>query len=300
MRRAFVGLSTLIILLAGQVSAAAPPKISVTPFLQPVQIGSEATKDFSVSYANDSDKNQQLALSVADFGSLDKTGGVAFVGQEFSQLLDKYALSPWLKLSTQDLTLPPHKSASVTATIHNGSDLAPGGHYAAIVATVVSPDGNAGNQVSLKPKVTSLILAVKTGGEKYDMRLTNIAHDGNLLDLPSQILVTFRATGNVHVVPRGIIYLKDHRGKVVARGAINEQSGYVLPDTNRTFTVPLTRVSSPSLLGMRYHIQVDYRYDGLDSFASKQTSIHFVNPWLIVVILLIIAGISFVYRRFRK
>jgi hypothetical protein len=300
MRRLFVSLCLLICLTAGHAAAATPPKITVTPFLQLVQIGSEPSKDFSVAYTNDSAVPQQLALSVADFGSLDQTGGVAFVGSEFSQLLDKYTLSPWLKLSKTTVDLKPYQTTGIKATIVNDSKMGPGGHYAAIVATIVTTDGTGGNQVSLKPKVTSLVLATKTGGEKYDMKLTDIDHDGNLLDLPSQVQVAFRATGNVHVVPRGIIYIKDHGGKVIAKGAINEQSGYVLPDTSRTFTVPLTKVASPSLLGMRYHIQIDYRYDGLDRFAGKQTSLHFVNPWLIVVALPILAVTSFAYRRFRK
>ena len=275
--------------------------ITVSPFLQTVQIGSEASKDFNITYTNESSQPQKLALSVADFGSLDQSGGVAFVGNASGRIINKHILSPWLSLSANEITLTSHQKTAVTATILNDSGMGPGGHYAAVIATVLAPDSSDKNQVSLKQKITSLVFAVKTGGEKYDLKLQNIDSNRRLFKLPSEVDITIRATGNTHVVPRGIVYLKNKSGRVIARGVINQESGYVLPDSTRIFRVQLNKIAPAKLWDTTYSLQVDYRYDGIDKFATKTTSIHYINlPVILVLILLLTGVIYFIARNMRQ
>lgn len=293
-----IGLVVLVV-QASSVSAAIPPKITVTPFLQEVRIGAEPTKNFDITLTNDSNQPQKLALSVADFGSLDLTGGVAFVGSGAGQLLDKYALSKWLVLNVNTLSLAAHQSKKITATIINDSQLKPGGHYAAIVATVLSPSGQGQANVSLKQKISSLVLAIKTGGEKYDLSLQNIDSNGNLFKLPTEAYLTIKATGNVHVVPRGIVYLKSG-SKVIAKGVINQESGYVLPGTTRAFTVQLDKLTSANFWNTAYKLQVDYRYDGIDRYASKSASVTYINSWWLIIVIVLAVTIRQLVTRLRR
>ena len=285
-------------------AAVSNSEISVAPFLQEVQIDNNAPKNFNVGYSNDSNESQDLVLSVVDFGSLDKTGGVAFVGSNFGKLQDKYGLSKWLTLSENQITLLPHEKKQVQAIIVSDPAMSPGGHYAAIVATVLKPSSGSKNEVSLKQKISSLVFATKTGGEKYDIKLSNIDSDRSLLHLPAEADITIQSTGNVHVVPRGNVYLKDSSGAVLSKGVINEESGYVLPDTSRVFTVKLNKISSPKPWVSSFNMQVDYRYDGIDQYATKSTSFKTINP---VLILLIVASFGFIFviikivsNRFKK
>lgn len=282
-------------------AAAAPSQeVSVSPFLQEVRIsGSEPTKNFDISYTNDSSKNQTLVLSVVDFGSLDQTGGVAFAGSGLSQLFDKYTLSHWLILPNNNIVLAPGQKTTVTPVISNEGSLAPGGHYAAIVATVLDPDSGSSNNVSVKQKISSLVLAVKTGGEKYDLSLAKIQTNGNLLRLPDQVDLTIRGTGNTHVVPRGVVTLKDGN-KIISRGVINQESSFLLPATTRDFTSELHQLSKPSWLHHSLTLQVDYRYDGLDKFATKTVMIRYYSAYFWTVIFLIIAVLVVAWRHFRK
>ena len=269
--------------------AATPPELSVSPFLQEIKIGAnDPAKSFSVQFSNDSDQSQELEISVADFGSLDQTGGVLFVGSKFSQLLDKYTLAHWLTLSADSLNLAAHQKALVTATINNDSSLAPGGHYAAIVATLLSQSGGGKNQVSVKQKISSLVLATKTGGERYDLRLEKIQQNGSFVNLPDQVALTFKDPGNTHVVPRGIVYLKDNGGKIIKKGIINEQSGYVLPSSDRVFMVDLKKITLPNFWNRSYKLQVDYRYDGFNKYASKQIKVSVLNPVLIALLAIVL------------
>lgn len=291
-----VGLATV------SAKAAKSPQsgITVSPFLQTAQIGAEASKDFNISYTNESNQPQRLVLSVADFGSLDQSGGVAFVGNATGKTISKHILSPWLNLSDSEINLASHQKAAVKASLINDTSMGPGGHYAAVIATVLEPDSN-GNQVSLKQKITSLVFAIKTGGEKYDLKLQNIGSNRSLFRLPTEADVTIRATGNVHVVPRGIVYLKNKSGRVIARGVINQESGYVLPDSSRIFRVPLNKIAPARLWDTTYSLQVDYRYDGIDRFASKTVLIHYINlPILFVLILILTGAIYYVARNMRQ
>jgi hypothetical protein len=277
-------------------AASSKPEITVTPFLQNVQIGSEPSKSFDIVYANDSNNVRQLSLSVVDFGSLDQTGGVAFVGP--SLLLNKYNLSPWLQLSVDTLNIAPRQTASVTAVVTNDNAMGPGGHYAAVVATVVNGNGSNANQVSLKQKISSLVFVTKTGGEKYDLSLQQVGSNSGLFRLPTEAYLTIKATGNTHIVPRGIVYLKDKSGKVLSKGEINQESGFVLPGTSRVFTVKLNKLASARPWSTSYKLQVDYRYDGIDQFASKNFTIHSFNPAMFVIFLILLAAAVWVVYKF--
>ena len=57
--------------------------LSVTPAFQEVVLNEEKTEiRFPVTLTNRSSRDYLLTLSVLDFGSLDETGGVAFLGAE--------------------------------------------------------------------------------------------------------------------------------------------------------------------------------------------------------------------------
>jgi hypothetical protein len=95
------------------------------------------------------------------------------------------------------------------------------------------------------------------------------------------------------------VYLKDRSGKVISRGVINQESGYVLPDTTRIFTVELNKLASAKLWDTSYNLQADYRYDGLNVYASKKTSLRYLSPSLVLLALFIVALVVAI-RRHKK
>ncbi len=262
--------------------------ITISPFLHEVRFSAdEATKDFSIEITNSTNQPQKLSLSVLDFGSLNDSGGVVFAGTDASTIVKKYGLATWLQLAQKNLTLNPNETTNIQATIINDTTMAPGGHYAAIIASIDGPLGRS-NEISINQRLSSLILATKVGGEKYDLRLDKISSDGNFFHLPKTVTLSFRNPGNTHVVPRGKVLLKSLSGAVISQGIINGQSEFVLPETTRNLTVKLNPISSISMWPNKYHIQVDYRYDGIDNFASKDKSLYFLNlPSLLLL------GLSF-------
>jgi len=291
----------IFVLQAGyinNVSAAQPPatNITVRPFLQELKINpNEATKELEVNISNDSAFTQDFHFSIINFGSLDQTGGVAFEGANVKSLTNKYGLAKWLSLDQNDIELGPGQQTAIKGTITNGPDLAPGAHYAAIVATASRPGQPAG-QLTVTPKVSSLIFATKLGGEVYNLHLESVSHNGTLWRLPSTVTLGIRSTGNTYLVPRGIVSLVQNK-TVLARGIINEQSSIVLPENVRNFDVNLNSLNKihKSFFRTKYRLQVDYRYDGVSSYAAYGTDLNIYNRTsivgLIILGLIIIVGL---------
>ena len=265
-------------ILGGQTLAASKPAITISPFLSEVKFSSsDATKDFDVNITNNSTNTKDFTLSVLDFGSLNESGGVVFAGSNVNKLINKYGLAHWLQLSTNDVSIEPGKTATITATIINNENLQPGGHYTAIVAALTNPDPTRMNEISINQKLSSLILATKVGGEKYDLKLQQIEAKGSLFHLPKSVTLHFNNPGNVHVIPRGTVRIVSPSGKVVSRGVINEDSSYILPETSRQLSVDLTSIGFRSLWPTLYHVEINYRYEGVDQFAHKSQRLYFVN-----------------------
>jgi hypothetical protein len=273
--------------------------VTVAPFLQTVTLSpGDAQKSFELSITNNLATVQNLKLSVTNFGSLDETGGIAFAGSNANKLMSKYGLADWLSLSDSELSLSPHQTAKVTATIDNQSSLSPGGHYAAIIASSVNNGQGSGSQVSINQKVSSLVFATKIGGEKYDLHLNSISSDRTVSKLPKTVTLSFKNTGNTQLVPRGIVYLMSGN-TFLSRGVINEQSSYVLPETNRIFDIPLKPIAaSPKYIVGSFKIKVDYRYDGYDKFASRSQSFKLFSPLSLLIIIVFIVGLIFVLKKY--
>jgi len=259
--------------------------ITVRPFLQSITIKpNEANKQFQLFVSNNSDFTQVFHLSTLNFGALNDTGGLIFQGANVNKLAGKYGLSNWIDLGQKELRLQPNSQAPVKVTISNDSSLAPGAHYAAVIITASSPFRSRG-QLTVNPKISSLIFATKLGGEKYDMHLQAVNDNGGLFKLPTQVTVNFKSTGNTYVIPRGVVSLLQGN-TLVARGAINQQSGLVLPEASRNFDVTLNKIASPKkgILFTRYSVRTDYRYDGISQFATNYANGYTLNKLSIVLL----------------
>lgn len=300
MRRIRFSIGLLLLILpilifrhSSALSPASAANITVRPFLQELTVNpDDAAKQLQLSLSNNSSFTQVFHLSVTNFGALDETGGLAFEGSNVNQLSSRYGLAKWLKLETDTIELDPGQQATLNATITNDNALAPGAHYAAIITTASRP-GQAPNQLTVTPKVSSLIFATKVGGQFYDIHLSSMSANGTLWRLPSAASLRLQSTGNTYIIPRGVVSVKQANA-VLARGIINQQSSIVLPQTIRHFDVSLNNLASikKGFLFSSYRVQADYRYDGVDQYATQSASYRIYNRATIVE-LIILAALGF-------
>ncbi len=253
--------------------------LSVSPVFQEVVFGAEDVQaEFSVTLKNETKEAVTMYPSVVDFGSLDESGGVAFLGQS-ENLERKYSLASWMRPEKDVLSLDPGETEELQVVIENRETLSPGGHYGAVLFKIGDEAGvsEKENQVAVQQLVSVLVFAKKQGGEVYHLELGESTWSKNLFATPSRVELRFQNPGNIHVVPRGTVTLTDPSGRKVAKGVINQESGFLLPETLRTYPVKLQNLSREFIPG-KYTLTIAYRYDGKEDVVVREMS-RVIFPW---------------------
>lgn len=278
--------------------------VTISPPLREVTLGPGILEaQAPVNVTNTTGKQLQATVQLVDFKSLDEYGGVTL--ENVGAPATEYSLAPWMRLAgSSSVTLPDNKSVTIPVTITNTSDLAPGGHYGAVVLSIASDTGSGENSVGLKQQLVSLIFAKKLGGDVYGLKLQSM-DISKTYGTPEDVVLRFTSTGNVHVVPRGYVEVTDPKGKLVAKGIIDPESTIILPGTTRQFVTLLQTVST-SNLGGKYKVTAYYRYDGQDSFMKKTIYYtHGIAPIKIVfggivILMILCSGGWYVARTWRR
>jgi hypothetical protein len=292
-----------LVLLGGVSSAAAPqqPKgITVSPAFQQVTVPAGSVQaPVKFTLTNNKSAPQNISLSVADFSSLNESGGLFFVGTNPTALQKKYGLAKWFSLPQKSLTLQPKQTVNINAEILNLPDLSPGGHYGALMISL--GNGAAGdNSVGISPVASSLLFVAKLGGDTHKLGLADVTFSHSLFSLPGTIQLRFHNDGNTHLVPRGTVYITAPGGKVVIKGIINGDSGIILPQTFRRYSVPMQKIGNSNAAG-KYQLHVDFRFDGIDQYRSYQASFNqlpivFVMAVFVILALILAVG-AWLYKK---
>jgi hypothetical protein len=266
-----------------------PKGITLSPALVQATVQStESEHQIVFHITNNEPTHQNIKISTADFNTLDESGGLVFVGTNPTHLQKKYGLAEWITLPNTSLSLEPGQTAEISATITNQSTLSPGGHYGALMLTLNdSSQSPTQNKVAVQPIATSLLFVNKVGGDTHRLKLTTVNSNHNIFKLPRDITLRFYNDGNTHLIPRGTIEITDPRGKLVAKGVINENSNLLLPETYRKFSVPLKQISNSVFPG-KYKITTNFRFDGYDQIRTYQTSQFLLTPLLLLFVLSVV------------
>ena len=259
------------------------------PFVDVTVGGGQTESSFYLTVGNYNRINETFNISVVDFGSLDETGGIAFLTVNGDKSERKYALASWISLEKDIVTVAAGKSEKIKVTIINKDSLTPGGHYGAVLATINTGSTGTTDEVGIRQSLATLIYVLKSGGEIPKLELKTWEFDKNIFTFPKTVQLRFGNNGNVHVVPRGTINIADSKGKTVAQGIINADSGKVLPESFRIITVPINRLNRWDWPGI-YDIETNYRYEGKDTFTSVKTKMVYVGLEGALIVI-IIAGV---------
>ena len=146
----------------------------------------------------------------------------------------------WVSFSKDSFVANPNVWNTVTMTIRTPSDSAFGYYY----AVVFSQDSSADTlQTALTSKLngaaaTLVLLNVQAVGEKKKVEVASFSTDKKLYEyLPVTFNVAVKNVGNIHLVPRGSIYISRDHKKSIAVIDINPNVGNTLPSSTRVFSV---------------------------------------------------------------
>jgi hypothetical protein len=269
--------------------------ITISPAIINVSLDQNLhSTSFKINVENKNSSPVNLKLFSLDFKSLNETGGVAFIGTG-----GNYGLANWLVLPSEPIKLAAKSSQLITISVDNRTDLAPGGHYAAILFDNAGQSGSGSNKVTINQVASTLVFLKKSGGEIYKLSLQNPDFGSTWLRLPHNVNLLISNTGNTQTVPRGILVITDPLGHEVRRGVLNGSSAMVLPGSDRLIRVDLFREAKAWLPG-RYKATISYRPADSDTAQTTTYSFVYLNPiLLILIIVLLIFGMLYL-RNYRS
>ena len=91
--------------------------LSVSPLFIDISLEEgEKTKDFHLDVSNTTAESVVLRLSLIDFGSLNESGGIAFLGKD-GEGDNRYALASWIVPERDVVTLLPDTTETLKFTI---------------------------------------------------------------------------------------------------------------------------------------------------------------------------------------
>lgn len=253
--------------------------ISIEPFLSDLVFEEgEVEKPFVITLSNDSSNEVRFSAFAVDFGSLDVSAGAAFLGAA-RDIESSYERASWIALDIDSVSVPANGTAELRGKLVNTTDLAPGGHYGAILFNAGDPDvlRNGPANVALEQRISALVFMKKRGGERYGMELDHSTNERDIFGRLRSMGLSFHNTGNVHIVPRGQIDIFDPLGRQIVKGIVNEDSAIVLPGIVRDIQVKTRSIITAWVPG-KYTLRLSYRYDGREDFSVKEEKLLVVPP----------------------
>lgn len=246
----------------------------------------QLTNSFNVSLTNNTNTPVTLTISSVDFKSLNDSGGLTFIGSNVAEATRKHALAAWITTPTESVTIAAKQTTKIPIVIENRTDLGPGGHYAALLYTISDVGTASGpTKVNVNEVASTLVFVRKLDGAQFGINLNKFRVRFSWFHLPTNIDLNFVNTGNIQVVPRGLITVVGPSSKEASRGQINTDSALVLPNNTRLYRTALFGTGSTWLPGT-YKVHVSYHIDGFDIMQSADSSFTFVNLPLIFEIIL--------------
>ena len=242
-------------------------KSTIEPALQEVILEEQVEIPITIELENTADIAQSFLLKAVDFGTLDESGGVAFLGTGDPR---DYDVASWLSIPVSEILVPPASKTKLTVMVTNSGKLAPGGHYGALLFENSTPNeaGEGDPYIAVRQVFSSLIYMRKVGGEIFSLKLDEFSYPKNAFFLPKTTSIRFTNDGNTHVVPRGSIRVTDPLGRTVEKTILNEESSMILPKATRKFHEDFSSLGLAWMPG-RYTVLLEYRYDGKESYEKK-------------------------------
>jgi hypothetical protein len=145
----------------------------------------------------------------------------------------------WVTYSKKNFVAEPNVYNTVDVTVKPPKTAAFGYYYAVVFSQDNGNTPAVPSQNKVNGAVASLVLlTVNAPGAKRQVEVVSLKSQKRLYQyLPAKFDITVKNTGNIHVIPKGNLFIsragkKDFIGTV----SINSEQGNILPNSNRVYT----------------------------------------------------------------
>jgi len=297
---------------SGQVAAAtssgssapqSPFNVTISPDAENLVVQPGGSVSETIQVRNNGLQTENLKATVMTFGTSGQNG--------VPQLIEPTPNDDfihWLSTPTPTFVAEPNVWQSFKVTINPPKTAAFGYYYAIVFSQANQQASTHGN--TLEGQVVSLILLdVKAPGEKRQASLTEFSTPNKLIEfLPENFIVRVHNTGNVHVAPRGNIFIY-RNNNLIGLIQVNIAEGNILPGGYRVYTAQWTdgtpayvlkRVNDTTYLNWnnfsfgklrygQYSAKLELIYNNGESDVPLMAQLSFwVMPWRIIAVLVFV------------
>lgn len=240
-----IGFFIISLLIVSSVSAQSPtpkplsipdeaPPTGVNMTLSPVFLnlttdpGTIVTSQFRVT--NNNNFREYLEVVVKKFVSSPQ-------GPVIQDVASSDEFAKWVDFSEDQFAIDPNQTKTVRFTISPPKEASLGYYYSFVVQRIADVQNRGqGAAISGAPALP-VLLEVKSPNAKREIQIVDFKTDKSFYEyLPSNIIVTVKNSGNVHVAPSGTIFIDSMFNKDIAVLPANKGRGNVLPGGQREFS----------------------------------------------------------------
>lgn len=192
--------------------------------------GTTVTTELKVKNAGTEAEN--LKIDILKFDAYEDTGKPALHDLEPT---DEFA--KWVTFSEPNFTVLPEEWKTITATFNVPKEASFGYYYAFVFTRVKDGEDLAPQETAVVGGTATLVLLeARVPDARREIVVTEFKTDKTVYEfLPVRFTVSLKNSGNVHVAPRGNIFLSQEDNKDIALLELNPGKGSILPDSTRIF-----------------------------------------------------------------
>lgn len=253
--------------------------------------GEEVIKNLMIT--NRAGNTLSFKIGKEDFiGSKDPEKVTVFLGEERG----RFSLKDWLQPDIEEFSLEHGQRMNIGVKISIPEDAEPGGYYAAIFAAS-QPSPEERGKVKIISRVGSLFFVKVKGQVKEEGVLEKFKADKFYYQKgPIKFELLSQNTGNVHLVPYGLIEIKNILGKKIAE--IRLDPWFVMPDSSR-----FRKVSWNKELLLGFYTATAKINRGYQDIVDEKSVRFLVAPWKTLLaglfgLILIILLFRWIFRKF--
>lgn len=204
---------------------------SPLPINLTVEPGSSTSTQLRIK--NDGTQKETLTIDLMKFKADGESGAPLPLDREpGDDFLD------WVHFSENTFTIDPNQWKTINATFDVPSTAAFGYYYAIVFSRASDNEAAEAGKTKVSGGTAILVLLeAKVPDAKREVTVTSFSADRKWYEfLPATFTVKLKNTGNVHIAPRGNLFIGRPGKKADTTVEVNLGKGNILPDSSREFT----------------------------------------------------------------
>lgn len=200
----------------------------------PISLVTEPGKTITteLKVKNGGTRPETLKIDLMKFKAYEESGKPQLLERE---LTDDFL--NWVTFSEPVLTIAPDEWKTVTATFVVPPTASFSYYYAFVFSRAEEVEQTDANQTALVGGTAVLVLLeARVPGAVREVTVAQFSTDKRFYEfLPTTFSIKLKNIGNVHIAPRGNIFIDQGNTKDIAILEVNSEKGNVLPDSSRIF-----------------------------------------------------------------